>query len=119
MPPVTPVDSTHPSNETTYTPGEVYFRVTWADVKLLYPVIESFVYLGMNFSDEDLEDTWYFQSAIDFAYYGNALESFERPVSCTTKDQLADFVSAPKLILEIEEATSRRLAKKRHDRAVP
>ena len=112
MPPVTPIDSTHPSDDILYLPEEVYFRVTWADVRLHYPVIESFVYLGMNFSDEDLEDTWYFQSAIDFACYGNALEGFERPVSCVTKDQLTDFVSAPELILEIEKAVNRRLANK-------
>ena len=111
MPPVTPIDSIQPS-ETIYFQEEVYFRVTWADTKLHYPVIESFVYLGINFSDEDSEDTWYFQSAIDFAHYGNALKGFERPVSCVTKDQLADFVSAPVLILEIEKAANRRLASK-------
>jgi hypothetical protein len=109
MPPVIPIDSTHPTYGTAYVTGEIYFHVTWADVKLHYPVIESFVYLGMNFSDEDLEDTWYFQSAIDFAHYGNALDGVERPVSCVTKMQLIDFVSAAGLIVEIEKAASRRL----------
>ncbi len=111
MSPLTPIDSTHSSSDTTYTPGEVYFHVTWADVKLHYPIIESFVYLGMNFSDEDLEDTWYFQPANDFAQFGNALEGVERPVLCRTKMQLIDIVSAVGLIGEIEKAASRRLGR--------
>jgi hypothetical protein len=110
MPTVTPSNPNQPSDDSMYVKGEVYFRVTWADVKLCYPVIESFVYLGMNFSDEDLEDNWYFQLVVDFACYGNALEGVERPVSCVTKNQLADFVSAAELIVEIEKAASRRLA---------
>ena len=108
MPPVIPIDSNHPTYGTAYVMGEVYFSVTWADVKLRYPVIESFVYLGMNFSDEDLEDTWYFQSAIDFAHYGNALDGVERPVSCVNKMQLIDIVSGAGLIVEIEKAAARR-----------
>ncbi len=108
MPSLTPINPSQSSNNYGFVQGEVYFRLTWADVKLRYPVIESFVYLGMNFSKDDLTDTWYFQSAIDFASYGNAMESFGRPISCATEGNLQDFVTAEGLKLEIDEAAKRR-----------
>jgi hypothetical protein len=88
--------------------GQVYFRVTYPDVKMLYPSIESFVYLGMNFSDEDLEDTWYFQAALDFGRNGSALKGVERPVSCATVDELIDFESISQLTSTLRSAEKRR-----------
>jgi hypothetical protein len=92
------------------TKGEVYFFVTYPDVKMCYPLIESYVYLGMNFSDEDLEDTWYFQWASDFSKHGSALEGTERPVFCAKKDELHEFQNADQLASTIELAANRRVA---------
>jgi hypothetical protein len=88
--------------------GQVYFRVTYPDVKMLYPTIESFVYLGMNFSDEDVEDAWYFQPASDFGRNGSALNGVERPVSCATIDELNDFESILQLTSTLRSAEERR-----------
>ncbi len=103
-------DSDVESNKEIYEVGEVYFRVTYPDAQMLYPTIETFVYLGMNFSDEDLEDTWYFQWASDFSEHGSALEGTERPVSCAEKDELHEFQNAEQLASTMELATARRVA---------
>lgn len=97
-------------NNATFTKGEVYFFVTYPDVKMCFPLIESYVYLGMNFSDEDLEDTWYFQSASDFSKHGSALEGVESPVSCVKKNELHEFQNADQLASTIELAAARRVA---------
>ncbi len=94
--------------------GQVYFRVTYPDVKMHYPLIESFVFLGMNFSDEDTEDTWYFQSAEDFSDYGSALEGVERPVSCVTLEDSSDFENIEQLTLTLQDATARRKVARKH-----
>jgi hypothetical protein len=88
--------------------GQVYFRVTYPDVKMLYPSIESFVYLGMNFSDENLENTLYFQAALDFGRNGSALKGVERTVSCATVDELIDFESISQLTSTLRIAEKRR-----------
>lgn len=48
---------------------------------------KSFVYIGANLSDEDEEDTWYFQPVFDFAKGGAALieRAVDRPVVCLTR----------------------------------
>jgi hypothetical protein len=94
--------------------GQVYFRVTYPDIGMKYPLIESFVFLGMNFSDEDLEDTWYFQSAEDFSDHGSALDGVERPVSCATLEDLFDFEDLEQLSLTLKGATARRVAAQKH-----
>lgn len=91
-----------------YTRGEVYFFVTFPDTAMHYPLIESYVYFGMNLSEEDTEDTWYFQPAEDFCRRGPALEGSERPVFCATKDQLNEFQDAEKLLTTLKLAASKR-----------
>ena len=99
-------------SDAAFTQGEVYFFVTYSDVKMCYPLIESYIYLGMNFSDEDLEDTWYFQWVSDFTKHGSALEGVERPVLCAKKEELCEFQNAEQLASTIEMAATRRTAKK-------
>jgi hypothetical protein len=97
-----------------YIVGQVYFRLVYPDVEMHYPIIQSFVYLGMNFSDEDLEDTWYFQPARDFSQHGSAIGGFERPVSCATIEELGDFEDVSQLSLTLLDAAARRVAAKKH-----
>jgi len=55
--------------------GEVYFRVTYPGSSMKYPRIESFVFVGKNLSDENIEDSWYFQFADLYAQYVSILET--------------------------------------------
>jgi hypothetical protein len=96
------------SIENSYVIGQVYYRVTYPDVKMLYPCIESFVFLGMNLSDEDKEDIWYFQSVTDYALHGSALEGVERPVSCAAMEELVDFSDVDQLRFKLADADTRR-----------
>jgi hypothetical protein len=88
--------------------GEVYYRLTFPDKKMQYPIIESLVYLGKNLSDEDTTDTWYFQPASDFGRHGSALEGEGRPVICVGHLELGDVLDSELLRLAIAEATARR-----------
>jgi hypothetical protein len=88
--------------------GHIYFRVTYPDVKMHYPCIETFIYLGMNLSEEDIEDTWYFQSVTDYVRHGSALEGVERPVSCAAIEELVDFSDIEQLRSELVDADTRR-----------
>ena len=94
---------------TDYEVGEVYFFVTYSDTAMRFPLIESYVFLGMNFSDEDLANTWYFQPADDYNQFGSALTGFERPVFCANEEQLIEFQNEHQLLFSLQEATSRRL----------
>jgi len=63
--------------------GELYFRVTHPGPSLNYPQIESFVFVGRRLSDEDTEDTWYFQFAGSYAKSGSILSALGATgVSC-------------------------------------
>jgi hypothetical protein len=95
-----------------FIPEEVYFRVVYPDPTRKYPRIESFVYVGKNLSDEDAEDTWYFQFADSFVKDGSILKSAggDRRVSCVSKSELDDMLSDEQLLNELSAARSRRLA---------
>ena len=92
--------------------GEVYFRVKYAEASRKYPLIESFVFVGKNLSDEDTEDTWYFQFADSFAKYGSVLQGpgGDRRVSCVTASDLDDMLDHEQLLKELSAAGSRRSA---------
>ncbi len=93
--------------------GEVYFRVTYPGAPLKYPAIESLVYVGMNLSDEDTEDTWYFQFADSYAKHGSILEQGgggDRRVVCVTKDDLGEIFDNHQLLEKLEAARLRRQA---------
>ena len=98
---------------TDYHVGEVYYRLTFPDVNLLYPKIETFIFVGKNLSDEDSEDTWHFQFVDGYAKYGSILESNDgdRKVCLATDKDLEDMLDLTSLISELEMASKRRDAK--------
>lgn len=71
----------------------VYYRVKYLDAKMAYPVVQSFVFLGKNLSDDDSDgDMWYFQDSADYQKHGSALTASTAgtPVACLTSDMLSD-----------------------------
>ena len=100
---------------TEFREGEVYYRLTFADPGMLYPKVETFVYVGKNLSDEDTEETWYFQFADGFAKFGSILESKggDRKVSLVKRHELPDMLDLAGLTKELENTTKRRSARKK------
>ena len=91
--------------------GEVYFRVKYAERSMKYPLVDSFVYVGKNLSEEDTEDTWYFQFADSFAKFGSILDgpSGDRRVSCLTAREVGCMLNDSALGVELAAAAQRRL----------
>lgn len=94
--------------------GQVYFMVTYPEMVMAYPEIQSFVYLGKNLSDEDVEDSWYFQPLDDYVKNGSSLTSREeiREVICITKETIEAMLDDENLFDEIRAASLRRSPKK-------
>lgn len=94
----------------TFKLGEVYFRVTYPDRDLLYPGIESFVYIGKNLSDEDVDETLYFQFSSNYGRKGIASQTgtSEDLMICVTSQDALDMLELKSLITELESAASRR-----------
>jgi hypothetical protein len=97
---------------TEYREGEVYYRLTFPDAGLFYPQVETFVFVGKNLSDEDTEETWYFQFAVRYAKSGSILKNKggDRKVCLATRSNLADMLDLAGLIKELEMAATRRHA---------
>jgi hypothetical protein len=97
---------------TEYREGEVYYRLTFPDAGLFYPQVETFVFVGKNLSDEDTEDTWYFQFADSYAKSGSILKNKggDRKVCLATRRDLVDMLDLAGLIKELEMAATRRHA---------
>jgi len=97
-----------------FKPDQIYFRVTYPDSRLMYPCIETFVFLGENLVEGDQEPTWYFQPARDFGRYGSAMDpgASERPVVCLTQDNPGDMCTLEELVQLIQDADVRRASKK-------
>jgi hypothetical protein len=95
-----------------YREGGVYFRLTYPDREMRYPQVESFVFVGKNLSDEDSEDTWYFQFSSDYARNGSTRKgAAERQrVTLATIRDLGDMLSLEDLVRELEAASMRRQA---------
>ena len=95
---------------TEYREGEVYYRLTFPDAGLLYPQVETFVLVGKNLSDQDTEDTWYFQFVDSYAKDGPILKSkgSDRKVCLATRRDLSDMLNLAGLIKELEGAAKRR-----------
>ena len=102
-------------SNTEYREGEVYYRITFPDAGLLYPQVETFVFVGKNISDEDTEDTWCFQFADSYAKSGSVLKSKggDRKVCLATRRDLSDMLDLAGLTKELEDATKRRHARKK------
>jgi hypothetical protein len=79
------------SGDDIFVVGQVYFEVKYPERSMKYPLVESFVFLGKNLSDEDTEETWYFQYAQSFAKDGSVLTrgGGDRRVACLSKKDLA------------------------------
>lgn len=101
--------------------GEVYYSITYPDVGLLYPQIESFVYLGKNLAVDDVaeaeggEDVHYFQPARNYAIYGPAGTSSEYlpcVVRLPHRELDDDMFDAAELTRKISEAAERRKARR-------
>ncbi len=93
-----------------YREGGVYYRLTFPDAGLLYPQVESFVFVGKNLSDEDTEESWYFQFADSYAKDGSILKSTggDRKVCIAIRRDLPDMLDLAGLIKELEAAAKRR-----------
>ena len=93
-----------------FRPGEVYFRVTYADPEMWYPSIEAFVFLGENLSAEDVQDTWYFQPAGDFGKYGTAVapQAKGRPVVCAGETEALEMLTMEGLMEALRTCARRR-----------
>ena len=90
--------------------GEVYFRITFPDVDLMYPKVESFVFVGFNLSDEDREDSWYFQFADSFARNGSVRSGGggDRRVAILTRSELTEMLTLDLAVAELRDAERRR-----------
>lgn len=91
----------------------IYFRVTYLDPEMKLPIIQSFLCLGKNLSNEDAEDTWYFQDLADYQNYGSALSALTEgtPVVCLNQSSLKDdMFDLDGLCKELETAELRRQA---------
>jgi hypothetical protein len=95
--------------------GEVYYQLTYPGVGLLYPKIDTFVFVGKNIAEEDTEDTWYFQFVESYARYGSVLDTGkgDRKVMGLTKAELAEIFDIKTLASKLEEAAARRRMFKR------
>jgi hypothetical protein len=93
-----------------YVEGEVYFRITYPDVELLYPRVESFVFVGVNLSDEDHEDSWYFQFADSFARDGSVrtVGGGDRRVAVLNRAELSEMLPLERAVDELKDAERRR-----------
>jgi hypothetical protein len=98
------------SDEGVYVVGQVYFEVKYSERCRKYPLIETFVFLGKNLSDEDAEETWYFQYAQSFAKDGSVLTGSEgdRRVACLTKKDLVEMFTEEQLFEKLKAARQRR-----------
>jgi len=95
---------------TDFVEGEVYFRLTYPGPSLNYPLIETFVFVGKNLSDEDKEDTWYFQFADSYAESGSVVGSSggDRRVVCASAKDVSDMVDEGELHDKLIAARNRR-----------
>jgi hypothetical protein len=89
-----------------YQEGEMYYRLVYPGVGLLYPLVQSFIYVGKNLSDEDTEDTWYFQYAEGYAKYGSILESKggDRAVCMVTESDIGDMLDLEGLVKQLKKS---------------
>ena len=95
-----------------YREGEVFFRVTYPDAARSIPQIQSFVYVGKNLSDEDTEETWYFQFADSYAKHGSIVASGkggeDRRVTLATARDLSDMLDTEGLLEALRLAAHKR-----------
>ena len=91
-----------------YRAGECYYRLLYRDGALMYPVVDTFVYLGMNLSD-DHEDTWYFQDPISYDRSGPVTESGDETAAVFSfkRHELDSLLGLPELTQQLNVALQR------------
>jgi len=90
--------------------GDLYYRISYPDAGFKYPIIESFVYIGKNLSDDNEQDTWYFQFSDDYGRHGSVLtnKAGDRKVTLVVFDELEEMLDIPNLMAELKSARERR-----------
>jgi hypothetical protein len=63
-----------------YRAGECYYRLLYREGALLSPVVDTFIFVGLNLSDDE-EDTWYFQDPASYDRSGPVTESGDEHAS--------------------------------------
>lgn len=82
----------------------VYYRLTFSDAEMLYPTISTFVFAGLNLSENDTEDTYYFQFIDSFTSSGSAAESNPQGdfrVTSLVKNDLPEMLTLEELQLNL------------------
>lgn len=100
---------------TKFCEGEVYYRLTFPDRDLLFPNVETFVFVGKNLSDQDKGDVWYFQASNSYARFGSIVgtKGGDRQVTLVTDQDCADMLDLDELNKELRAVAERRRAKGR------
>jgi hypothetical protein len=86
-----------------------YFRVTYHDSDRAMPEIEVFAYIGTNLSDEDSEDTAYFQFVDSIAEQAALGKSAQVPrrVTEVTEQIEGDMLTLDELVLRLRKSQER------------
>jgi len=90
--------------------GQASFALKYLDRFRGYPRIDSYVFLGMNLSDDDDADTWYFEYLESYSEALGTPEhgSRERQIHCATSDDVSDFLNIDGLERALRQAADRR-----------
>jgi hypothetical protein len=98
----------------TYQEGDVYFEVTYPDVDMCYPKIQTYVFSGTS-NAEDGSQVWCFQYVESYVKYGSVLKRTggDRVAILKKGSELNEILDFAALGIAISEASKRRLSKLR------
>jgi hypothetical protein len=90
--------------------GECYFRLSFIDPAMTLPVVDTLVFVGMNLSGGDKNETWYFQDPHSYNASGPAHESGAKDaqVFCYSKDDVGNLLDLARLGHEIQNVMGRK-----------
>jgi hypothetical protein len=79
--------------------GQVYFSVSFVEPKLVYPIVDAFVFVGKNLLANESEDTWYFQDTASYAEGGSFIDHVngKGQITTFTASRLDDVLGIPEL----------------------
>jgi hypothetical protein len=92
-----------------YRVGECYYRLQYREGALMWPVVDTFVCIGRNLSDDE-EDTWYFQDPISYDRSGPVTESGDEHATVFSfkEHELSNILSLHSLTEELVVALKRQ-----------
>lgn len=91
-----------------FSPDELYFRITYFDRGLTMPSIEVFRFIGRNLSDEDIEETAYFQFIEGYANETDAgREPAPKQVTTITERDATEMLNLEALIKKLRTVEAR------------